>query len=154
MTYGMEGVSTASPAATDPAVAGILMVIIAIVFAISLALGAIMIISMWRLYTKAGRPGWASIVPFYNQIVMIKIIGRPLWWFAMMFVPFANIVFSVMIMLEFVKSYGKDTWFGVASLFFPYVIFPIMAFDKNIRYVGPAGLQPPVAATAATPSVG
>ena len=36
--------------------------------------------AFWRVFTKAGEPGWAVLVPFYNIIVLLKIIGRPWWW--------------------------------------------------------------------------
>ena len=40
----------------------------------------LMIVSLWKVFTKAGQPGWACIVPIYNVIVLLKIAGKPLWW--------------------------------------------------------------------------
>jgi hypothetical protein len=91
------------------------------------------------LFEKAGKPGWASIVPIYNTIVALEIAGRPWWWVFLFMIPVAGLVFVVIYLLEFVKSYGKDTGYGVLSFFFPYIMFPILAFSKDTKYLGPAG---------------
>lgn len=89
---------------------------------------------MWKIFTKAGKEGWASIVPFYNFYVMVEISKKPTWWFGMMFVPFANIVFMIMIMNGISKSFGKSEGFTVGMLFLPYVFYPILAFG-DAQYV-------------------
>jgi hypothetical protein len=95
---------------------------------------ALMIISMWKIFTKAGKEGWASIVPFYNLYVMVEISKKPTWWFGMMFVPFANFVFMIMIMNGISKSFGKSEGFTVGMIFLPYVFYPILAFG-DAQYV-------------------
>ncbi len=100
----------------------------------------LMIVGMWKLFEKAGRPGWASIVPFYNTYVMLEIAGRPTWWFAViLLVPVAQTVFSIILAIDFVKSFGKSLGYAVLSIVFPFVIYPVMAWDAQTRYVGPAG---------------
>lgn len=135
-TYSTTYTSTTT---ADPAAVGVLMAVMGIFWLVMLAISVVQIVALWKLFTKAGKPGWAAIVPFYNVIVMCEIAGRPAWWLAMMFVPIANIVFSIMLTLDFVKSYGKDTTFAVLTILFGFVMLPVMAFDKNTRYVGPAG---------------
>ena len=95
---------------------------------------ALMIISMWKIFTKAGKEGWASIVPFYNFYVMVEISKKPTWWFGMMFVPFANFVIMIMIMNGISKSFGKSEGFTVGMVFLPYVFYPILAFG-DAQYV-------------------
>jgi hypothetical protein len=55
---------------------------------------------MWRIYEKAGKPGWASIIPIYNILVQLEILGRPWWWLLLMFVPFVNIVIGIIIIFD------------------------------------------------------
>lgn len=124
-----------SGANSSIAAAGIGILVLLAIFVIF----ALAIVAMWRLYEKAGKPGWASIVPFYNIFVMLEIVGRPTWWFAViLLVPIVQTVFSVIVAIDFAKSYGKGLWYGLGSLFFPFIIYPVMAWDKNVRYIGPA----------------
>jgi Family of unknown function (DUF5684) len=115
-----------------------------VVLLVSLAFSVFLIATMWRVFTKAGQPGWAAIVPFYNTVVLLRIVGRPWWWLLLMFIPFVNIVLLFIVYIDLAKSFGKGTGFGVLTVFFPYVCLPILAFG-DARYVGPAGSggQPP-----------
>ena len=145
-TDGMSS-SYSTSSTADAAGAGIAMLVMMPIY---LAIMAVSIVSMWKLFTKAGKPGWASLVPVYNLVVMVEIVGRPLWWVAMFFIPVANIVFGVMLYLDLAKAYGKDSGWGILLILFPIVMMPIMAFSKNIRYVGPVASPvgapvPPVA---------
>ncbi len=102
----------------------------------SLALSILMIASMWKLFTKAGKPGWAAIVPIYNIIVMLEIVGRPLWWIALFFIPFANVVIMIMLYIDLAKAYGKGGGFAALLILLPYIGFPVLAFGSS-SYVGP-----------------
>jgi hypothetical protein len=64
---------------------------------ISLALSIFVIASFWKVFTKAGQPGWAAIVPFYNTYVLLKVVGRPGWWLVLFFIPIANIVIAIIV---------------------------------------------------------
>lgn len=128
--------STSSTIDSGPAAAFAIFLTI-----ISLVIAVFMVVSLWRLFAKAGKPGWASIVPFYNYIVMLEIAGKPIWWFAMFFVPFADIVFAIMTLFAFVKAYGRSDGFAVLSIFFPFVTYPMMAFSASTQYVGVATQQ-------------
>lgn len=147
--YGSTLYSTSSSAETlDPAMFAVLMSFVMIMVFFCLVVSAISIVSTWKLFTKANKPGWAAIVPIYNTIVMLEIVGRPMWWLIMFFISPVNIVFGVMLYIDLAKSYGKDAGWGVLTVFFPIVMLPIMAFNKTIQYVGPVGPEshtPPVA---------
>jgi Family of unknown function (DUF5684) len=108
-----------------------------IVWVIYIAVIALMLVSMWKLFTKAGKPGWASIVPFYNNVVMLEIAGKPIWWFFMLFVPFANIVFAFLTLYHFSKSYGKAEGFSIGVALLSFVFIPLLAFS-DAKYQGPA----------------
>lgn len=117
---------------------GLFAVVMAAVF-------ALMIASMWKVFVKAGQPGWAALVPVYNLIVLLKITGKPMWWLAMFCVPLANFAVIVMIMINLAKCFGKGTGFGVGLLVFGFVFFPILAFG-DAQYQSPAGGAPLVLA--------
>jgi hypothetical protein len=103
-----------------------------------LILGIIIIIARWKIFQKAGKPGWAAIVPIYNFIVELEIIGKPWWWLLLMFIPIVNIVFAIMIVNLLAKSFGKDVGFTLGLLFLPFIFYPILGFGKA-EYVGPVG---------------
>lgn len=99
------------------------------------------IYSMWRIYAKAGKPGWAAIIPIYNVLVELEIVGRPWWWLLLTLVPVVNIVIGVIITLNLGQVFGKSTGFGIGLIFLPIIFIPILAFG-NAKYLGPIAGQP------------
>src|ERR1700733_9034288 len=95
---------------------------------VGLAVGLLMISAMWKVFTKAGQPGWGVLVPVYNIMIMLKLTGKPAWWLALLFVPLANFVVMIMIVLALAKSFGKSTGFGLGMLFFGFIFYPILGF--------------------------
>jgi hypothetical protein len=100
----------------------------------------LMIIAWWKIFEKAGKPGWAAIIPIYNIIVLCEIVGRPSWWVVLFLIPCVNIVAHIMISLDLAKSFGKDVGFGVGLIILPY-IFGLMLGFGSATYVGPAAAQ-------------
>ncbi len=86
---------------------------------------------MWKIFVKAGKPGWGCIVPIYNNILQLEIAGRPIWWIFLMFIPFVNVVVSIIVLIDFAKAFGKGTGFAIGMLFLPFIFFPILAFDSS-----------------------
>jgi Family of unknown function (DUF5684) len=105
---------------------------------ISLLLWGIVIVSTWKIYQKAGQPGWASIIPFYNYIVGLRIVGRPWWWLLLLLVPVVNVVIFIVLALDLAKSFGKGTGFGIGLILLWFIFLPILAFGSD-HYVGPRG---------------
>ena len=105
-----------------------------------LALIAIAIAGMWKTFQKAGKPGWAAIVPIYNLYVITEIVGRPWWWLLLCFVPCVNIVIIVILSLDMAKSYGQSPLFGIGLLLLGPIFYAILGFG-DARYVGPAAAQ-------------
>ena len=97
---------------------------------LTLLLVALCVVSMWMLFTKAGVPGWASIVPFYSNVKMIEIVNKPLWWVMLSFVPFVNIVIFVILVRRLAGVFGKGAWFTVGMIFLPFIFYPILAFGS------------------------
>lgn len=129
---------TLSTMGVDP---NAMIVFLIVTWFVSMLVAVLMLVSMWKLYAKAGKPGWAAIVPVYNVIVMLEIVGRPLWWIFLFFIPLANFVAAIILMLDFAKAYGKSTGYGVLMLFFPVIMYPVLAFGKNTQYVGPVAAE-------------
>ncbi len=115
------------------------------IFLIYFAVIALMVASMWKIFTKAGKPGWAAIVPLYNTIILLEISGKPLWWIVLLFIPLVNFVVIIMLLVALAKSFGKDTGYAIGLLFLGIIFFPMLAFG-DATYVGPGGAAAPVAA--------
>lgn len=108
-----------------------------IVFWLLLVVGlaALMIVSRWKLFIKAGKPGWASIVPFYNSYVLCEIVFGQGLLFLLSFVPFVASVFGIICNYQLGKAFGKDVGFALGLIFFPIIFMPILAFGDS-RYIG------------------
>jgi hypothetical protein len=102
-----------------------------------LAVIAFLIAANWKIFTKAGKPGWASLIPIYNIIVFLEIVGRPAWWVVLLFIPFVNFVVGVMVSIDLAKSFGKGTGFAVGLILLAPVFLLMLAFG-SARYQGPA----------------
>ncbi|AEV97530.1 hypothetical protein A4D02_30485 [Niastella koreensis] len=92
----------------------------------------------WRIFEKAGRPGWEAIIPVYNTFIMMKIIGKPWWWILLLCIPFVNIIFAIIAVNMLSKSFGKDEGFTVGLLLLGIVFYPLLAFG-DAKYIGPYG---------------
>ncbi|MCW4470361.1 DUF5684 domain-containing protein [Flavobacterium sp. MFBS3-15] len=99
------------------------------------AIAILMIVSQWKIYEKAGKPGWAVLIPIYSTLVLLEIIKKPWWWLLMLLIPIVNIVFAIMMINGLSKAFGKDTGWTLGLLFLGVIFYPIMAFDKSIQYV-------------------
>lgn len=108
-----------------------------LVLVIELGILAVMIAGMWKLFVKAGQPGWAAIVPIYNTYVMTQIVGRPILWFILTFVPCVNFVALVLIMIDLAKSFGKSTGYAIGMILLPFVFIPMLGFG-DAQYSGPS----------------
>ena len=85
--------------------------------------------AFWRVFTKAGEPGWAILVPFYNVIVLLKIVGRPWWWLILAMIPFVNFIFAIIINMDLAKSFGKGVGFAIGLI----LLAPIFINDIGVR---------------------
>ena len=97
----------------------------------------LVIAGMWKVFTKAGRPGWASLIPIYNVYVWCKIVGRPGWWVILMLIPFVNIVVGIIVCIDLAKSFGKGSGFGWGLALLGIIFLPILGFG-SAQYQGPS----------------
>ena len=100
------------------------------------------IASMWKVFTKAGKPGWASIVPIYNLVVILQIAGKPVWWILLLLIPIVNIVVAVMVYIAFAHSFGRSTAFGIGLAFLSLIFIPILAWGSSEYQGGGSGVPP------------
>lgn len=105
-----------------------------------LAMAIFLIIAQWKVFEKAGQPGWAVLIPIYNIYVMTKIGGKPGWWVLMLILPILNIVFFIWLLNMISKSFGKDEGFTVGLVLLGIVFWPILGFG-SAQYLGPYGDQ-------------
>ncbi len=105
---------------------------------IYVAIIVLLIAAQWKIYTKANKPGWACIIPIYNIIVLLEIIGKPWWWLLLMLIPGVNIIFAIWMANLLSKSFGKNEGFTVGLILLPFIFYPILGFG-DASYVGPAG---------------
>lgn len=108
---------------------------------LGIAIAVVEIIALWKVFTKAGEPGWAAIVPIYNTYVMTKIAGYNPLMFLLLLVPLVNVVFLIMVMLRIGQAFGKSTGWSIVMLVILNVIgMLILGFGKD-EYRNPAPAQ-------------
>lgn len=159
--------STAGAGVAGGLIAGILMFMVVIII-ISLVIAILKLIGTWKMLTKAGESGWKSLIPFYNQWTLCKVAGiSPYWVLEIIVVSMINsvlngilgsnvisgilslivyantIYFWVILSISLAKSFGKDTGFGVATVFFSFITYPMMGMG-SATYVGPTPINDPV----------
>ena len=103
---------------------------------IGLIIAVIAIIALWRVFSKAGRPGWAAIIPIYNIYTLVKVSGNSGWFTLLYFIPIVNIIISVIVALGVAKNFGKSAAFGIVGLWlFSLIGYLIIGFG-SAQYVG------------------
>lgn len=103
-----------------------------------LAVVVVCIVGMWKVFAKAGQPGWAVLIPFYNVYVMLQIAGRPGWWLLLFFVPVVNLVIAIIVAIDIAKAFGQSAVFGVVLLFLLSAIGYLVLGFGNYQYRKPA----------------
>lgn len=97
----------------------------------------IAIIALWKVFVKAGQPGWGAIIPIYNVYLLCKIAGRPGWWVLLFFIPFVNFVVSIIVSIDVAKNFGQGAFFGVVALWFFSIIGYLILGFGDAKYQGP-----------------
>jgi hypothetical protein len=114
----------------------------AIVLLVQLAIIVFFIVVGWKVFVKAGQPGWGCLVPIYNAYLMLKIAGKPGWWLILLFIPIVNFVIAILATVGLARNFGKDTGFAVGLIFLGFIFYPILAFG-DAQYLGQNPAQPP-----------
>lgn len=102
---------------------------------ILLLLSVVVLAGMWKVFTKAGQPGWAAIIPIYNIVVLLQIVGRPVWWIILLFIPVINMIISILVLVDLAKAFGKGIGFAIGLMFLSVVFVPLLGFG-DAQYQG------------------
>lgn len=113
------------------AATGVLLVYTVIVLAIAI----ISLVGMWKIFVKAGKPGWGAIVPFYNTYCLFEMSFGTGWLFLLTFVPCVNAVILIIMWIKLAQAFGKGAAFGVGILFFPFIFLPMLGFG-DAQFIG------------------
>ncbi len=98
-------------------------------YLISMVLMVLTIVSMWKIFVKAGRPGWASLIPIYNNWVLLEVSGLSGWFILIpMLIP-------ILVGIKLPEKFGKETAYAIGLIFLPIVFYPLLAFGKA-EYIG------------------
>jgi hypothetical protein len=111
-----------------------------VILLIELAIAILVIAGFWKVFEKAGQPGWAAIVPIYNLYILCKVAGRPGWWIILMLIPFVNLIILAIVSVDVAKSFGKDIGFGIGLWLLGMIFYPILGFG-DAQYQGPAAAR-------------
>jgi hypothetical protein len=103
-----------------------------------LAVVVVVIVGGWKVFEKAGQPGWAIVVPFYNAYIMLKIAGRPGWWLLLYLIPLVNIAIAIIVAIDVAKAFGQSAVFGFFLLFLLSGIGYLILGFGDYRYQGTA----------------
>ncbi len=98
---------------------------------IVLAFFLIVAIGLWKVFEKAGQPGWTAIIPFVNYFFLAMAAGRPAWWGILMFVPIVNIIVWFIVAIDLAKRFGRGTGFGIGIALLPIIFIPILGFGDD-----------------------
>ena len=119
------------------ALAGGIIIFMLIFMVVMFAICIVMIIAEWKLFKKAGQPGWAAIIPFYNSYILAKITWGNGWFFLFGFLPLGNIVFLIFTWIKLAKAFGKGGGYAAGLFFLPFIFLPMLGFGRAV-YQGPA----------------
>jgi len=108
---------------------GMIMGLVWLVVAVGVIAG------LWKVFVKAGKPGWAAIVPIYNIIVWLEIVGKPLWWIVLLFIPLVNIVVLIILSIALAEKFGKSAAYGIGIALLGFIFIPMLGFG-DARYQG------------------
>jgi len=100
-----------------------------------LAVFVVIVAAMWKVFEKAGQPGWAAIIPFYNLYVFCKVAQRPGWWLILLLIPLVNWIVWLIVSLDVAKQFGKGSGFGVGVWLLSFIFIPILGFG-SAQYQG------------------
>ena len=112
-----------------------LVIFVVVFLLLLLVIGVVMVVSLWKIFEKAGKPGWACLVPIYNNMVMAEIGGKDSLFGLLPLIPYIGVIWSIWIQNRLSKSFGKDVGFTLGMIFLPLIFFPILAFG-SAEYVG------------------
>lgn len=108
-----------------------------LILLLELALIVLIIAGIWKVFAKAGQPGWAAIIPIFNVYILLKVAGRPWWWLLLLLIPLVNIVIVFVVAIDVAKAFGQGVGFGIGLALLGFIFYPILGFG-DATYTAPA----------------
>ena len=113
-----------------------------ILVVVYLAVIVLLIAATWRIFTKAGEPGWAALIPIYSTLVLLRVVGRPWWWILLFLIPLVNLIFLIILDIDLARAFGKRGGFAVGLIFLPFIFYPILGFGSAEYQRAEVGSRP------------
>lgn len=108
--------------------AGAMLVVVAVAF--------FYLFATWRIFTKAGRAGWLSLIPIVDTIVLIQIAGKSGWRILLLFIPVVDVIVAIMLLLELSKAFGHGMGFALGLMFLSPIFWPILGYGSSQYQLG------------------
>jgi uncharacterized membrane protein YhaH (DUF805 family) len=102
----------------------------ALVGLVWLAVVVFEIAACWRVFSKAGQPGWGALIPIYNGYCLLQVAGRPGWWLLLLFIPVVNMIVGIIVALDVARNFGRSIAFGIGLIILPIILYPILGFGS------------------------
>ena len=102
---------------------------------VCLLVSLVVLAGVWKVFTKAGEPGWASLIPIYNVVVLLRIVGRPAWWTVLLFVPLIGFVVGFVALMDLARVFGRGIGYAVGLTVLPFIFFPHLGLGDS-QYQG------------------
>jgi len=120
----------------NAALTGGLLAFAGTIFVVFMVFAVVLIVGVWKVFVKAGKPGWAVLVPFYNVYVLLQIAGRPGWWLLLFLIPLVNVGIAAVVAIDLAQAFGQGPVFGVVLLFLLGGVGYLVLGFGNYQYVG------------------
>ena len=109
---------------------------------VELVLIVMVVAGLWLTLSKAGKPGWGAIIPFFNVYLIIKMAGRPGWWLILYFIPIVNFIIAIIVALDVARNFGHGAGFGILLWIFPMIMYLVLGFGgSTYKPLGRGGVQ-------------
>lgn len=92
---------------------------------------------LYKIFEKSGEHGWKAIVPFYNILTCLKIVGKPSWHLIFYFIPIINVFSAFSLVVDIIKTFGKSKALdqALAIIFSPFYL-AYLGFSPKHQYIG------------------
>ncbi len=111
------------------------LMILLLILLLAFGFGIAWIVAVWKIFAKAGQPGWAVLIPIYNMVAFLKVVQRPLWWLVLLFIP----IIPLILCFDLSRVFGKGGLFGLGLVLFNPIFTMILGFG-SAEYVGRDGM--------------
>ena len=96
-----------------------------------LAIFVVLVIAWWRVFERAGYPGWMAIIPILNLYVLCKVAGKSGWFVLLFFIPLVNIIIGFVVAFGVARRFRRGDGFAIGLALLPFIFYPILAFGEN-----------------------